>query len=120
MYRLTRSRHFLQFLVLWLLAGPLLSAVIAAEVRPEAVPSPVPMASAAPGPEPRVFFQDQPKGLGEHFTAWKFNYVGEVLGNLAGGIRQGAIYDGYVKVALGVNLEKLVGWQNTACYASLF
>lgn len=78
------------------------------------------MPSPAPVPAPRVFFQDQPKGLGEHFTAWKFNYVGEVLGNLSGGLRRGAIYDGYLKVALGLNLEKLVDWQNTVLYASLF
>ena len=100
-----------------ILAGLLIPSVQAATLPPEAVPSPSP----APAPAaPRILFQDQPKGLGGHFTAWTFTYVGEVLGNLAGGMRTGAIYDGYVKVGFGLNLEKLVGWQNTALYASLF
>ncbi len=71
-------------------------------------------------PEPRVFFPDQPKGLGEHFTAWKFNYVGEVFGNLSGGIKPGAIYEGYAKIGLALNLEKLLGWENTVLYGNLF
>ena len=115
---LTHSDRIVAFVALCLL-GALLTPLSAAEVRPEAVPSPVPMPSPAPTKEPRVFFPDQPKGLGEHFTAWKFNYVGEVFGNLSGGIRQGAIYEGYIKVGLALNLEKLVGWDNTVLYANL-
>lgn len=62
-----------------LLAGMMVAAAAAAVVRPEAVPSPVPKPSPALTEEPRVFFQDKPKGLGEHFTAWKFNYVGAAI-----------------------------------------
>lgn len=91
----------------------------AAEVRPEAVPSPLPMATATPAPEGRVFFPDQPKGLGEHLTAWKFNYVGEVFGNLSGGIKRGAIYEGYAKIGLALNLERMLGLPNTVFYANL-
>lgn len=68
--------------------------------------------------KPREFFADQPKGLGEHYTAWKFNYVGEVLGNLSGGMNPGTIYEGALKVGLGINLEKLAGWENTVFYAN--
>ena len=68
--------------------------------------------------KPREFFADQPKGLGEHFTGWKLNYVGEVFGNLSGGPQQGAIYEGYVKLGLGINLEKLAGWKDTVFYAN--
>ena len=68
--------------------------------------------------KPHEFFADQPKGLGEHFTAWKLNYVGEVFGDLAGGMKQGAIYEGYVKLGLGINLEKLAGWKDTVFYAN--
>ncbi len=89
----------------WLMAGVLLPPVSTAEPDPQ--------------PTPRVLFPDQPKGLGEHFTAWKFNYVGEVFGNLSGGIKPGAIYEGYCKVGLALNLEKLVGWKNTVLYTNL-
>ena len=68
--------------------------------------------------KPREFFADQPKGLAEHFTAWKLNYVGEVFGNLSGGMKQGAVYEGYVKLGLGLNLEKLAGWKDTFFYAN--
>ncbi|MEO6971242.1 MAG: carbohydrate porin, partial [Chthoniobacterales bacterium] len=99
------ARRLISLVVLWLLAGVLLTSVTAGEPNP--------------APTPRVFFQDQPKGLGEHFTAWKFNYVGEIFGNLSGGIRQGAIYEGYAKIGLALNLEKLVGWDNTVFYVNL-
>ena len=68
--------------------------------------------------KPREFFADQPKGLDEHLTAWKLNYVGEVFGDLSGGLKQGAIYEGYVKLGLGINLEKLAGWDDTVFYAN--
>ena len=99
------ARRLSSLVVLWLLAGALFTPVTAGEPDPESTP--------------RVFFQDQPKGLGEHFTAWKFNYVGEIFGNLSGGIRQGAIYEGYAKIGLALNLEKLVGWANTVFYVNL-
>ena len=68
--------------------------------------------------KPPEFFADQPKGLGGHFTAWKLIYVGEVFGDLSGGMKQGAIYEGYVKLGLGLNLEKLAGWKGTVFYAN--
>ncbi|MGI9088291.1 MAG: carbohydrate porin [Chthoniobacterales bacterium] len=101
-----KAYRLFSLVILWLLAGVLSAPVSTAEPDPQ--------------PTPRVFFPDQPKGLGDHFTAWKFNYVGEVFGNLSGGIRQGAIYEGYVKVGLGFNLEKLLGWKNTVFYTNLF
>ncbi|MDQ6909127.1 MAG: carbohydrate porin, partial [Chloroflexota bacterium] len=67
----------------------------------------------------REFFADQPRGLGEHYTAWKAIYVGEFLGNVSGGLDQGAIYEGYLKVGFALNLEKLLGWDDTVFYANL-
>ena len=63
-------------------------------------------------------FSDQPKGLSEQIAAWKFIYNGETFGNFSGGLRQGAIYEGMVKFGVGVNLDKLLGWENTAFYAN--
>jgi porin len=39
------------------------------------------------------------------------SYTGEVLGNLSGGYKQGAVYDGLLNVGVKGDLEKLVGWQ---------
>ncbi len=113
----------MSLVVLCWLAGLSVTIVTAAESQPEAEPTPILEAQLTPAPappEPRVFFPDQPNGLGEHFTAWKFIYVGEAFGNLSGGIEEGAIYEGYVKLGLGLNLEKLLGWQNTVLYTNIF
>ena len=64
-------------------------------------------------------FSDQPKGLSEQIAAWKFIYNGEAFGDISGGLRQGAIYEGMVKFGVGVNLEKLLGWENAAFYANI-
>ncbi len=64
-------------------------------------------------------FPDQPKGLSEHMVAWKLVYVGEVFGNPIGGEKQGAVYDGYVKLGIGFNLEKAAGWEGASFYVNL-
>lgn len=71
------------------------------------------------GADARDLFPDQPRGLGEHYTAWKFSYIAEGFANLAGGRERGAVYDGYLKLGFGVNLEKLLGWENTFFYANV-
>ena len=67
---------------------------------------------------PCACFANGPKGLEQHFTAWRVNYVGEVLGNLSGGLKRGATYDGYLQIGLGVNFAKVAGWDDTVFYAS--
>ena len=64
-------------------------------------------------------FNDQPKGLSEQIAAWKFIYNGETFGNLSGGLRQGAIYEGMAKFGVGINLEKLIGWDDAAFYTNV-
>ena len=39
------------------------------------------------------------------------SYTGEVLGNVSGGYRRGAIYEGLLSVGALFDLEKLVGWK---------
>ena len=72
-------------------------------------------------PPPRMqsakdLFTDQPKGLSDHIIAWKLIYYGETLGNLSGGLAQGAIYEGMAKLGVGVNLEKLAGLEEGVFY----
>ncbi|MBV8142608.1 MAG: carbohydrate porin [Verrucomicrobia bacterium] len=45
-------------------------------------------------------------------------YIGEGLGNLSGGIQQGAIYEGLLKFTLGLDLEKIFCWDGASLYAS--
>ena len=47
-----------------------------------------------------------------------FSYIGEVLGNLSGGYRQGAVYDGLVKAGVQLDLEKLTGWKGASLSSS--
>ncbi len=47
-------------------------------------------------------------------------YIGETLGNVSGGIKQGAIYEGRLNLAVDVDLQKLAGWQQWAFHANVF
>src|SRR5476651_2502369 len=44
------------------------------------------------------------KKYGIKFAA---TYIGETLGNVSGGLRQGAVYDGRLNLAIDVDLQKL-------------
>ena len=78
-----------------------------------------PTSASTPSPSPaRELFSDQPHGLSEHSMAWKFVYSGESFGNLAGGLSQGAIYEGMAKFGIGINLEHLAGWEGASIYAN--
>src|SRR3954462_10395204 len=57
------------------------------------------------------------EGWGIKFAA---TYIGEVLGNPSGGLKQGAIYEGRLNLAVDVDLEKLAGWKQLAFHANMF
>ncbi len=48
--------------------------------------------------------------LADHGVVPTLNYIGEVLGNVTGGSRRTAIYEGLVTLSLDVDLQKLAGW----------
>jgi porin len=58
------------------------------------------------------------------FERWgiKFaaTYIGEALGNPSGGLKQGAIYEGRLNLALDIDLEKLAGLRQLAFHANVF
>ncbi|MEI8341529.1 MAG: carbohydrate porin, partial [Verrucomicrobiota bacterium] len=64
--------------------------------------------STVPGPDPAAGFLTQ---LNHRGITFPFTYTGEVFGNLSGGYKQGAVYDGLVKVGIQLDLEKLSGWK---------
>jgi porin len=47
-------------------------------------------------------------------------YIGEMLGNPRGGLKQGAIYEGRINLAVDVDLEKLAGIKQLTFHANLF
>jgi porin len=47
-------------------------------------------------------------------------YIGETLGNASGGLKQSAIYEGRLNLAVDVDLQKLVGLRELTFHANMF
>ena len=47
-------------------------------------------------------------------------YIGETLGNASGGLKQGAIYEGRLNLAVDIDLQKLVGIDKLTFHANMF
>lgn len=61
-----------------------------------------------------------PQPLQKYGVKFAATYIGEILGNGTGGLRQGAIYEGRLNLAVDVDLQKLAGWDQTAFHANVF
>ena len=48
------------------------------------------------------------------------NYIGDVFGNVSGGIRRGAVYEGRLELVADADLEKLAGWQGSAFHFNAY
>ena len=71
------------------------------------------LAAAAARAEPRPGAPQDPVRL-------ELRYTGEVIANVAGGIRRGANYDGRADLALDADLDRAAGWRRTVLHASAF
>ena len=60
------------------------------------------------------------KWLSERGVTYGVVYTSEALGNVSGGIRQGALYGGKLETAVSANLEKLIGWQGLSFFSNAF
>jgi porin len=47
-------------------------------------------------------------------------YIGETLGNPSGGLKRGAVYEGRLNLAVDVDLQKLVGFDQLTFHANVF
>jgi porin len=47
-------------------------------------------------------------------------YIGEILGNVSGGLQQGAVYDGRLNLAVDIDFQKLAGVQGLTFHANMF
>ena len=61
-----------------------------------------------------------PQSLQDHGIKFAATYIGETLGNVSGGIKRGAVYEGRLNLAVDVDLQKLVGAEQLAFHANMF
>lgn len=61
-----------------------------------------------------------PNPLQRYGVKFAATYIGEVLGNASGGLKQGTIYEGRLNLAVDVDLQKLVGINKLTFHANMF
>jgi porin len=75
-------------------------------------------ASEGRAPFPAGPLRDLDAALKAYGIRPSLTYTGEVLGNAAGGVRRGGIYDGRADFGIGADLEKLFGWSGAKFFAN--
>ena len=61
-----------------------------------------------------------PNPLQKYGIKFAATYIGETLGNLSGGLKRGAVYEGRLNLAVDVDLQKLIGIDQLTFHANLF
>ena len=61
-----------------------------------------------------------PNPLQQYGIKFAATYIGETLGNVSGGIKRGAVYEGRLNLAVDVDLQKLVGAEQLTFHANMF
>jgi porin len=112
---------------IWLVCGLLLAAMpaTAQDEPPAATPDAAQTAEAAPaGLFERDTLTDGWFGLApklkDHGILLSATEISEVLGNVSGGLKTGAIYEGRLELDLDLDLGQLVGLDNTVFHASAY
>jgi porin len=60
-----------------------------------------------------------PNPLAKYGVKFAATYIGELLGNVSGGLKQGAIYEGRLNLAVDVDLQKLAGLDQLTFHANI-
>ncbi len=60
------------------------------------------------------------KWLAQRGVNYGFNYTGEALGNVSGGVRRGALYEGKLEGYVDADLEKIAGLSGLSFFANAF
>lgn len=112
-----------------LACAPLLLAALLISGNAAAEDAAAPPAAAPPAPGPASIQSSlgaygDPGGLRAFLDAkgidYSFTYIGEVLGNATGGVKQGATYEGRLDATLDIDTEKLAGLKNGAVHVEAF
>jgi porin len=61
-----------------------------------------------------------PNPLARYGVKFAATYIGEAMGNVSGGLKQGTIYDGRLNLAVDVDLQKLAGFEQLTFHANMF
>src|SRR2546421_11269067 len=61
-----------------------------------------------------------PNPLAKYGVKFAATYIGEVLGNVSGGLKRGAIYEGRLNLALDADLQKIAGFDQLTFHANMF
>src|SRR5712675_1285944 len=59
-----------------------------------------------------------PNPLEKYGIKFAATYIGETLGNPTGGLKQGAVYDGRLNLAMDADLQKLLGIDQLTFHAN--
>lgn len=65
------------------------------------------------------FFQQVHAATEQKGVTFTAEYTGEVFGNLSGGIKSGATYEGLLRLSLQLDLAQLLCWKGATVYGSL-
>jgi porin len=78
-----------------------------------------PLPAPTPEPSPNSGFLEQTHSLTEERgVTISAEYTGEILGDVSGGIKTGATYEGLVRLGLMLDLKKLINLDGTTFYVS--
>ncbi len=58
--------------------------------------------------------------LAQRGVTFSFTYIGEVLGNVSGGLRQGTVYQGRLDGQLDIDLDRAFGWTGASFHTNFF
>src|SRR3982074_3777244 len=61
-----------------------------------------------------------PNPLQKYGVKFAATYIGETLGNVSGGLKRGAVYEGRLNLAVDVDLQKLIGADQLTFHANMF
>lgn len=82
-----------------------------------AASSPVPAAPGTANPSELAGSRDW---LARHGVTYGLTYIAEVLGNVSGGVRRGALYEGKLEAFVAADLERLIGWRGLSFFGNAF
>src|SRR5882757_11489709 len=61
-----------------------------------------------------------PNPFQKYSVKFAATYIGEILGNVSGGLKRGAVYEGRLNLAVDVDLQKLIGVNQLTFHANIF
>ena len=61
-----------------------------------------------------------PNPLQKYGIKFAATYIGETLGNVSGGLKQGAVYEGRLNLAIDADMQKIAGLRELTFHANMF